>query len=69
MRLAKEKEPLCVMDVLLPRRSLYIMTGVSRYEYTHAILGQSESFFKELPVEKNRRISIICRNDPTEVDA
>lgn len=51
-------------DLLLPRRSLYIMSHTARYNFTHEILGNEHSKFLDQPVEKTRRISIICRNDP-----
>lgn len=73
------------VDVLLRRRSLYIMRYVcalkwlshnfkinfllnnsqsSRYNFTHEILGNDMSHFQGQQVKKDRRISIICRNDP-----
>uniref|UniRef100_A0A182NAC1 Uncharacterized protein n=1 Tax=Anopheles dirus TaxID=7168 RepID=A0A182NAC1_9DIPT len=51
-------------DVLLPRRSLYIMRHTARYKFTHEILAANESLFHDQQVKKTRRISIICRNDP-----
>ncbi|XP_064552399.1 alpha-ketoglutarate-dependent dioxygenase alkB homolog 7, mitochondrial isoform X2 [Drosophila montana] len=51
-------------DLFLPRRSLYIMSHTARYNFTHEILGNEHSKFLGNPVEKTRRISIICRNDP-----
>ncbi|EZA57419.1 hypothetical protein DMN91_008715 [Ooceraea biroi] len=65
MRLAMvghEKE--CTECFLLPRRSLYIMTGAARYNYNHEILKSDESYFKEQHVPKGRRISVICRSEP-----
>ncbi|XP_011212055.2 alpha-ketoglutarate-dependent dioxygenase alkB homolog 7, mitochondrial [Bactrocera dorsalis] len=52
------------VDVLLRRRSLYIMSHSSRYNFTHEILGNDVSHFQGQRVKKDRRISIICRNDP-----
>ncbi|XP_039960119.1 alpha-ketoglutarate-dependent dioxygenase alkB homolog 7, mitochondrial [Bactrocera tryoni] len=52
------------VDVLLRRRSLYIMSHSSRYNFTHEILGNDVSHFQGQHVKKDRRISIICRNDP-----
>ncbi|KAL6431375.1 hypothetical protein ACFW04_007184 [Cataglyphis niger] len=57
-----EKE--CVEYFLLPRRSLYIMSGVARYKYNHEILKSEESYFEGRHVPKSRRISIICRSEP-----
>ncbi|XP_037931647.1 alpha-ketoglutarate-dependent dioxygenase alkB homolog 7, mitochondrial-like [Teleopsis dalmanni] len=51
-------------DVLLPRRSLYIMSHSSRYNFTHEILSNEFSKFHGQPIHKGRRISIICRNEP-----
>ena len=85
-----------VIDVLLKRRSLYIMKwaeihfgiqnteyffclvlpillfacfrhrGIARYNYTHEILRESQSVFKGEVVERDRRISLIFRNEPSE---
>lgn len=52
------------VDVLLRRRSLYIMSHTSRYNFTHEILGNDVSHFQGQHVKKDRRVSIICRNDP-----
>ncbi|XP_020280217.1 alpha-ketoglutarate-dependent dioxygenase alkB homolog 7, mitochondrial-like isoform X1 [Pseudomyrmex gracilis] len=49
---------------LLPRRSLYIMSGTARYKYNHEILKSEESYFEGRHVPKTRRISIICRLEP-----
>ncbi|XP_062551501.1 alpha-ketoglutarate-dependent dioxygenase alkB homolog 7, mitochondrial-like isoform X1 [Armigeres subalbatus] len=51
-------------DVFLARRSLYIMKHAARYKFTHEILAGDDSVFQERKVDKDRRISIICRNDP-----
>lgn len=58
------------VDVLLPRRSAYVMHGVGRYGFLHAILGQkgdgTASPESELQVglQKRRRISVIVRDAP-----
>ncbi|KAM7348321.1 alpha-ketoglutarate-dependent dioxygenase alkB homolog 7, mitochondrial isoform 2-T5 [Cochliomyia hominivorax] len=52
------------VDILLPRRSLYIMSHTARYNFTHEILANEESKFQGQPLTKERRISVICRNDP-----
>lgn len=49
------------VDILLKRRSLYIMKDSARYKFTHEVLP-TKSLFKGSEVIKNRRISIICRN-------
>lgn len=50
--------------ILLRKHSLYIMSNSARYNFTHEILRNEESFFKGQKIEKGRRISIICRNEP-----
>ncbi|CAG2166759.1 unnamed protein product [Oppiella nova] len=64
MRLVDEKDSTLFADALLKRRSLYIMSGISRYKFTHEILGQQMSKFKDQVIERERRISVICRNQP-----
>ncbi|EDV39408.1 uncharacterized protein Dana_GF24508 [Drosophila ananassae] len=51
-------------DLMLPRRSLYIMSHTARYNFTHEILAKEHSSYRGTPVPKTRRISIICRNEP-----
>ncbi|CAK5037418.1 unnamed protein product [Meloidogyne enterolobii] len=52
-------------DLLLPRRSLYRLTGLARFEFTHEILANEESNFRGKYVPRQRRISVICREFPT----
>lgn len=66
MRLVHEKQTTLWADVLLKRRSLYVMKGSARYDYKHEILKNDESYFKGDKVEKDRRISVICRNAPNK---
>ncbi|XP_055951376.1 alpha-ketoglutarate-dependent dioxygenase alkB homolog 7, mitochondrial-like isoform X1 [Argiope bruennichi] len=66
MRLAMEENKEMFVDVLLQRQSLYIMSGLVRYKFTHEILKDSESFFKGIAVPRGRRVSVICRNEPEE---
>lgn len=61
MRLVHEKQKELTVDLLLKRRSLYILRGIGRYEFTHEVLHNDRSYFNGLKIEKNRRISIICR--------
>lgn len=63
MRLVHEKNKLFFCDLLLRRRSLYIMKGTARFDYTHEILKNQDSMFKGQKVDKDRRISVICRNE------
>ncbi|KAH8342981.1 hypothetical protein KR059_002787, partial [Drosophila kikkawai] len=60
---AKESERR-VADLLLPRRSLYVMSQVARYQFTHEVLAGDESWFENDRVVKRRRLSVICRNEP-----
>ncbi|KAM8845300.1 alpha-ketoglutarate-dependent dioxygenase alkB homolog 7, mitochondrial isoform 1-T1 [Spinachia spinachia] len=64
MRLVKEDSTDEWMDLLLPRRSLYILRDQARYDFTHQILKDEESVFNGRKVPRLRRISIICRNLP-----
>lgn len=50
------------VDVLLQQRSLYIMRDSARYKFTHEVLAPGAEF-KGAAIEKDRRVSIICRND------
>ncbi|KAL6102761.1 alkbh7 [Pungitius sinensis] len=64
MRLVKEDSTDEWMDLLLPRRSLYILRDQARYDFTHQILKDEESVFNGRKVPRLRRISVICRNLP-----
>ncbi|CAL1538635.1 unnamed protein product [Lymnaea stagnalis] len=64
MRLGLEKDSSKFGDIYLPRRCLYIMKGRARYDFTHEVLKQEESKFKNQTVPRDRRISVICRNEP-----
>lgn len=68
MRLVHNKQTTLVADVLLKRRSLYIMKGSARYDYKHEILKNEESYFKGQKIDKGRRLSVICRNEPDRTD-
>lgn len=50
-------------DVLLKRRSLYIMKHSARYNFSHEVLP-TKSTFAGKEIIKDRRLSIICRNQP-----
>ncbi|XP_060084236.1 alpha-ketoglutarate-dependent dioxygenase alkB homolog 7, mitochondrial-like [Ylistrum balloti] len=63
MRLVHDKDKQRWADFLLDRRSLYIMKDVARYDYTHEVLSNEDSFFNGCPVPKERRISVIMRNE------
>ncbi|CAG9861489.1 unnamed protein product [Phyllotreta striolata] len=64
MRLVHDKNKDLYADVLLKRRSLYIMKDTARFDYTHEILCNEKSIFKGAQIFKDRRISVICRNEP-----
>ncbi|XP_007562948.1 alpha-ketoglutarate-dependent dioxygenase alkB homolog 7, mitochondrial [Poecilia formosa] len=64
MRLVKENEPSEWLDLLLTRRSLYILRDQARYDFTHEVLKDEESVFNGHRVPRQRRISVICRNLP-----
>ncbi|KAF0032578.1 hypothetical protein F2P81_014868 [Scophthalmus maximus] len=64
MRLVKEHANNEWLDLLLPRRSLYILRDQARYNFTHEILKDEESMFNGQRVPRQRRISVICRNLP-----
>lgn len=66
MRFVMEENKSVVFDVLLQRRSLYVMKDDIRYKFLHEILKNEESFFDGIRVEKGRRISFICRNESCE---
>ncbi|XP_029014121.1 alpha-ketoglutarate-dependent dioxygenase alkB homolog 7, mitochondrial isoform X2 [Betta splendens] len=64
MRLVKEDCSKEWLDLLLPRRSLYVLRDEARYKFTHEILKDEESVFKGQKVPRQRRVSVICRNLP-----
>ncbi|XP_077980960.1 alpha-ketoglutarate-dependent dioxygenase alkB homolog 7, mitochondrial-like [Glandiceps talaboti] len=68
MRLVHDKNKHIQIDVLLHPRSLYIMRDTVRLDYTHEILQDSESYFKGQHVPRDRRLSIMCRNEPELTD-
>ncbi|XP_026313471.1 alpha-ketoglutarate-dependent dioxygenase alkB homolog 7, mitochondrial [Hyposmocoma kahamanoa] len=69
MRLRHERDARLVLDALLPRRCLYVMRGTARYEFSHAVLGNEESFFRGARVLKLRRVAVLCRSQPRPQDA
>ncbi|XP_065344527.1 alpha-ketoglutarate-dependent dioxygenase alkB homolog 7, mitochondrial [Cloeon dipterum] len=64
MRLVNDKQKDQIVDIFLQQRSMYIMKDNARYDYTHEILSEENSFFKGEKVPRSRRISVICRNEP-----
>uniref|UniRef100_A0A7S4SMI8 Alpha-ketoglutarate-dependent dioxygenase AlkB-like domain-containing protein n=1 Tax=Ditylum brightwellii TaxID=49249 RepID=A0A7S4SMI8_9STRA len=72
MRLRPEKEKKeeeGYIDLWLEQGSLYVLSGVARYEYTHELLPSGSIFTKlggmeeeEIQVERDRRLSVIFRD-------
>jgi alkylated DNA repair protein alkB homolog 7 len=55
-----------IVDLLLPKLSLYVLTGVSRYNYTHELL-ESGAYFEDengnkRRIERKSRVSVIFRD-------
>uniref|UniRef100_A0A1I7W297 2OG-FeII_Oxy_2 domain-containing protein n=1 Tax=Loa loa TaxID=7209 RepID=A0A1I7W297_LOALO len=63
----KDQKDQLIVDLFLQKRSLYKLGEVSRYEFYHEILGKAESYFMGKPIPRSRRISIICRDLPPNV--
>ncbi|CAG4931407.1 unnamed protein product [Colias eurytheme] len=66
MRLMHELRADLALDALLQRRSLYIMSGVARYDFNHAVLSNEDSKFRGARLIKKRRVAIICREQPNK---
>lgn len=64
MRLEHQHEPALALHALLERRALYVMKGVARYEFTHAVLGGERSQWRHRPVPRRRRVAVLCRARP-----
>ncbi|KAM4888921.1 alpha-ketoglutarate-dependent dioxygenase alkB homolog 7, mitochondrial isoform 1-T1 [Thomomys bottae] len=64
MRLVHTQEPGQWLELLLEPGSLYILRGAARYDFSHEILRDEESFFGERHIPRGRRISVICRSLP-----
>ncbi|XP_072549767.1 alpha-ketoglutarate-dependent dioxygenase alkB homolog 7, mitochondrial [Salminus brasiliensis] len=64
MRLVLEDNSADWVDLLLSRRSLYILRDETRFKFTHEILKDADSCFSGQRVPRHRRISVICRNLP-----
>lgn len=53
------------VDLYLPPRSLYVMSGVARYHYSHQLLPSGSVFTyndKPIVVERDQRLSVIFRD-------
>ncbi|XP_012584863.1 PREDICTED: alpha-ketoglutarate-dependent dioxygenase alkB homolog 7, mitochondrial [Condylura cristata] len=64
MRLVHTQDAGQWLELLLEPGSLYILRGSARYDFSHEILRDEESFFGEHRVPRGRRISVICRSLP-----
>uniref|UniRef100_A0A8C8VX42 AlkB homolog 7 n=1 Tax=Peromyscus maniculatus bairdii TaxID=230844 RepID=A0A8C8VX42_PERMB len=67
MKLVHTQKPEQWLELLLEPGSLYILRGSARYDFSHEILRDEESFFGEHRVPRGRRISVICRSLPEGV--
>jgi len=51
------------VDLYLPPKSLYVLSGVSRYQYTHELLPTHSTFGPQsIPVPRGLRYSVIFRD-------
>ncbi|KAM3719926.1 Alpha-ketoglutarate-dependent dioxygenase alkB [Dirofilaria immitis] len=63
----KDRKDQLIFDLFLQRKSLYRMSEFSRYEFYHEVLGKAESYFMGKLIPRSRRISIIFRDLPRNV--
>lgn len=49
-------------DILLKERSLIILSGEARYEWTHAIPARKADIMNGLKISRDRRVSLTFRN-------
>lgn len=70
MRLKEDQESDQFVDLCLPPRSLYVLTGVGRYEYSHELLPDGSTFCSPpgdpIIVSREQRLSIIFRDAKEE---
>lgn len=64
MKLVKENDHSQWVKVLLRPGSLYIMRDKLRFEYTHEILKDNESFINGEKIKRGRRVSVMFRDQP-----
>ncbi|CAF0974256.1 unnamed protein product [Rotaria sordida] len=69
MRFVHKDDKTLSIDVLLKPKSLYIIKNIIRFDFTHEILKDQESYFNNIHIPRNRRLSIICRNMPVDPSA
>lgn len=48
---------------------LFFFRNLIRFDFTHEILKDQESYFNNIHIPRNRRISIMCRNMPLDPSA
>jgi len=65
MRFVPTEDNTITIDLLLPVYSLYSMKDNLRFDYTHEVLAKDVSFWSGKPVPRDRRVSLLIRNDPT----
>ncbi|XP_065905105.1 alpha-ketoglutarate-dependent dioxygenase alkB homolog 7, mitochondrial-like [Dysidea avara] len=64
MRLQHEQDKHKWIVMLLPPLSVYIIRDVTRYQYTHEILADDVSYHRGQKIDRERRVSLICRTKP-----
>ncbi|XP_026750781.1 alpha-ketoglutarate-dependent dioxygenase alkB homolog 7, mitochondrial [Galleria mellonella] len=71
MRLQHAQRHHLQFDALLPQRSLYIMRGAARYQFTHAVCGGDgeQSTWRGEVIRRRRRVALITRSQPRAQDA
>jgi alkylated DNA repair protein alkB family protein 7 len=47
----------------------FYFRNLTRFDFTHEILKDQESYFNHIHIPRNRRISIMCRNMPLDPSA
>jgi alkylated DNA repair protein alkB homolog 7 len=50
------------IDLYLPSRSLYVLSGMSRYEFTHELLPSGRLFMDKIPIHRKQRLSVMFRD-------
>ncbi|KAL1922682.1 uncharacterized protein VTP21DRAFT_10221 [Calcarisporiella thermophila] len=60
MRFQSVEDEECI-DILLPPRSLLVMSGKARYKYKHSISKNAIDYIDEQAIERGRRVSLTMR--------
>ncbi|PIK39547.1 putative alpha-ketoglutarate-dependent dioxygenase alkB-like 7, mitochondrial [Apostichopus japonicus] len=66
LRLVKEDDSTLWLKAVLPAGSLYIMRNQIRFDYTHEILRDEDSYIRDVKVNKGRRVSVMSCDQPVE---